>query len=129
MLIITCPAEMPRYSYKQKVLRRARALYSRAKGLFVVEELLENENFDLASPSFLGVLRARSEVNKISESRYMKRDKDRKPRVNIFRLDLEVGDNQWQKDLEFLEKYRMSRENLDIITNRIAGCDAFTRGS
>ena len=115
---------MPKQSYRRKALTHFTRNYERAKLLFAVDQLLDGDDdssLDFESPSFLSYLRARSGVASILDSRYISKRTCRKSSMNIFENDLHEQEDglQWMNDSDFKKKYRMSRDMLDQVTDRM----------
>ena len=107
-------------------------LYERARAAFVVDQILDDDDLDVDSISFLTYLHYKWKLDNFKQRRYLVDRKYRKSTFNIFDGDLKYDGTagmNWMSDEEFKRKYRMSREHLDIITERIKGNDIFKKGS
>ena len=126
---------MPKQSYRSQAIAKILGNYERAKALFVVDQLLDNDcdsdsvSIDLDSPSFLTYLSSKSKLDTATNTRYIKNRMTRKSPVEIFEHDLneEEDGTQWINDDEFKMKYRMSREMLDSVTDIIKDSKVFKK--
>ena len=122
---------MPKQSYRRKALAHVRRSYERAKMLFAVDQLLDDDvSLNLESPTFISYLHARSRLSSILNSRYITTRTCRKSEMNIFENDLNVQEDglHWMNESDFKKKYRMSRDMLDKVTDIIKDHDVFKRG-
>ena len=126
---------MPHESSRSKALRELLRRYEQAKRFFVVDQLLDDDDsgdIDLDSPSFLSYLQSKSNLRTRSNSRYFEERVVRRMKsMRVFEHDLQIKKirkKTWLNDDEFKRKYRMSRENLDRVTEKIKDHSVFKRG-
>ena len=112
-----------RHSYRSWALARFTRSYEQARNLFAVDQLLDSdeESLDLESPTFLFYLQNKLKLDSALSSRYFASRICRRSSMGIFADDLrgEDNDSTWMNDSEFKRKYRMSREILDKVTEKI----------
>ena len=105
------------------MLAQFTCLYKQARNLFVVDQLLDSnkESLDLQSLTFLFYLQNKLKLDSALSSRYFASRICRRLSMGIFADDLRKEDNDstWMNDSEFKRKYRMSREMLDKVTEKI----------
>ena len=123
---------MARESYRSRALSQFTRLYEQARNLFVVDQLLDSneESLDLESPTFLFYLQNKLKLDSALSSRYSASRICRRPSMGIFADDLRGEDNDSTRmnDSEFKRKYRMSRQMLDKVTERIQDNGMFEKG-
>ncbi len=127
---------MPHESSRSKALRELLRRYEQAKRFFVVDQLLLDDNdsrdIDLDSPSFLSYLQSKSNLRTRSNSRYFEERVVRRMKyLRVFEHNLQIKKirkKTWLNDDEFKRKYRMSREDLDRVTEKIKDHSVFKRG-
>ncbi len=82
-------------------------------------------NSDTNDAFQLNYLTASIELNHVLNSQYARRAKYRKSTIDVFQQDLDDSDGCWLTPDEFKHKYRMSRESLEFISERIKHHDIF----
>ncbi|KAL7538614.1 hypothetical protein ACHAWF_010854 [Thalassiosira exigua] len=123
---------MPKVSNRARALNRLLGLYRRARACFVLDDIVDatdDESLDLESPAFLSYIHFWYRLRALESSRYSVPRVLRKHDFCIFERDLEEREDKkhWLNDEEFLRKYRMSREQLDAVTELIANHGVFEK--
>jgi len=125
---------MPQRSYQAHVLDNFLSLYKNATRLFVADNLdhLINTDFheiDTNNEIFLFAALMHFQLRIRQSARYAAPRRCRKHTSNIFIEDLSThqGSDAWLSKDEFLCKYRVSREQLDEITQEIKDDPIFSK--
>lgn len=123
---------MPRTSIRQKILLALAKQYDNAKRMFLFQNVIrEDDGFsdddELGTLSYLGMMRASNRLARAKRNRYLSSRVHRKSTSFIFEMDLEFfSDGRgWLNDEEFLSKYRVTRDQLDMVTDVIHRADVF----
>ena len=126
---------MPRTSSRQKILLTLAKQYDNAKRMFLFQNIIReddgsSDDEDLGMLSYLAMMRASNRFATAKRSRYLAPRTQRKMTSCIFEMDLETTSDShgWLNDEEFLSKYRVTREQLDMVTDVIHKADVFHPG-
>ena len=136
-LPVAVVSRMPRISARARRIRWFRSFLSlRARQALFADSSDDNDSSsDLSLDLFLS-----RQLSEIESRRYLRRNRYRRRRVNIFSLDLErsqsgedddsrsSADVPFLNDDEFLQKYRMRRQSFDKLVSLISSHPVFTRG-
>jgi hypothetical protein len=122
---------MTRTSRRQRIIDDLSRRYQIAKRAFVIENVIDDENdsvVDLPVVSYLNFMRAASRLSSANAARYISARIQRTLDSTVFKRDLEVrpDSRHWLNDDSFLEKYRVTRDQLDLITDLIKNSPEFT---
>ena len=123
---------MPRTSGRQNLIKALEQRYKEAKRRFffynvILEDDALSDDGELGHLSYLGLMYSLDALRVTQSSRYCFRQSCRQSNDLIFKMDLlDSGDErEWLNDEEFLSKYRVTPDQLDLITGLIRGSAVF----
>ena len=123
---------MPRTSRRQNLIKALEERYEETKRRFffhnvILEDDALSDDGELGHLSYLNLMHSSAALRAAQSNRYCFRQSYRQSNDLIFQMDLlDSGDNQqWLNDDEFLSKYRVTRDQLDLIKGLIRGSTVF----
>ena len=125
---------MPRLSTRAIALRALTAATRRIRQIFLLENFSHLIDGNLTvlnehNESFLALLQCQRRLTKLRNKRYYSARHIRKYSRHIFEHDLDGdGDAPWLNEVEFMNKYRTSRDGLEHLTNLLKHAPIFKRG-
>ena len=123
---------MPRTSERLTLINGPKQQYEAAKRRFLFHNAIREDgdishDGELGYLSYLDLMRSSELLDAAQRSRYIFTRTYRQSTNFIFKMDLEVlSDTPWWLNIEeFLSKYRVTHDQLDLITGLISGPEVF----